>query len=476
MGSTGKFSFFIISVLLILFAVQVQSQSNQADLATIQDMQQSFRSVAQKVLPVVVEINVISVSTQNIPRALSPFEFFLNPSPDGGTSQEREFRQPGLGSGVIVHRKSDHVYILTNNHVIGNADEISVQLYDERQFEAKTVGKDARLDLALIEFTTNDEIQIASLGDSDSLQVGDLVFAFGNPYGFESTVTAGIVSALGRRADPNMAIASFTDYIQTDAAIHHGNSGGALVNIYGEIIGINTWIASQTGASIGLGFAIPVNMAKRAIKDFLERGKIVYGWLGVSIADLIEVPGSAEDFKIGSQTGSLILNIYKNSPAEKDGILPGDFILRVNNAPIQNKTEFSAAIGNIAPGDRAALTLLRNGKQQRLSVTLEERESEDALQSNVNLWPGFVAYRLTDAVRNSYRLAGSDDGIIIIYVSAESPAATAGMQQFDMVKSVNRKRIRTLLDLYSNMNSASGRTIEIEISREETTVRLNLPN
>ena len=463
-----------IILTFLLLAQTAFTQSQTSTLATIQEMQQSFRTVAQKVLPTVVEVNVIAVIRQNIPRTLSPFDFFFNPSPGEDQFQEREYRQPGLGSGVIVHRDGNRVYVLTNNHVIGNADEISIRLYDEREFEAKIVGKDERLDLALVEFTTREDVEIAELGDSDALFVGDWVLAIGNPYGFESTVTAGIISALGRRVNPEMAIAGFTEYIQTDAAINQGNSGGALVNIHGEIIGINTWIASQSGGSVGLGFAIPVNTAKRAIHDFLQKGRIVYGWLGVGIADLYEIPGSAEDLKLGSETGSLIINVYKDSPAHRDGMMPGDFVVSVNNTPIRNKTDFSVAIGNIAPGERALLTLLRNAKQQRISVTLDERDSDESTHSNSNLWPGFVGVKITDEVRASLQLPGSAEGVILAYIAADSPAAKAGLQQGDIVKEVNGKRVPSLSDLYGAVNSAGGRTIEFETIREGRTVRLRL--
>ena len=228
--------------------------SSQADkeIGSLESFQYSFRQVAGQALPVVVEINVVEVVRQTGPGFDSPWEFFFGPSPRQGEDEE-EFRQPGLGSGVIVQRDGKKAYVVTNNHVVGSADEISVRLHDGREYEARIVGKDPRTDLSLVVFETNEEVPVARLGDSDSLQVGDWALAVGNPFGFESTVTAGIISALGRRPERGTQIASFTDYIQTDAAINPGNSGGPLVDLDGRVIGINsraTLFANNIGLSL----------------------------------------------------------------------------------------------------------------------------------------------------------------------------------------------------------------------------------
>ncbi|MFQ3621654.1 MAG: trypsin-like peptidase domain-containing protein, partial [Spirochaetales bacterium] len=263
---------------------------SKAELNTLETYQSALRRVAQRTLPVVVEIQVVEVVRQ--PRPVfdlfgNPFEFFFGPQDRNQRTprnqpQEREFRRQGLGSGVIVQRNGNTVYVLTNNHVAGNASEIKISLHDGREFDGKLVGTDPRRDLALLSFETKETVPIAELGDSDTVQVGDFAIAVGNPLGFESTVTFGIVSAVGRKAQPGMDIGNFTDFIQTDAAINPGNSGGALVNIYGQVIGINTWIASQSGGNIGLGFAIPINNAKKVINDIIAKGSVEYGWLGVN--------------------------------------------------------------------------------------------------------------------------------------------------------------------------------------------------
>ncbi|HTP59626.1 MAG TPA: trypsin-like peptidase domain-containing protein, partial [Spirochaetia bacterium] len=245
----------------------------------LQAIQYSFREVAKKVLPVVVEIDVTEVVKQQAPMQ-SPFDWFFNQPPGGRGGGDRSFRRSGLGSGILVRKGSGSYFVLTNNHVVDQATNISVKLADQRVFRAKVVGTDPRKDLAVVSFDSRDAIPLADLGDSNDLQVGDIVLAVGNPLGFENTITMGIVSALGRRG-PSGQVAPNTDYIQTDASINQGNSGGALVNVKGEVIGINTWIAAPTGGNVGLGFAIPVNNVKKAIDDFLSKGKVEYGWLGV---------------------------------------------------------------------------------------------------------------------------------------------------------------------------------------------------
>jgi serine protease Do len=252
-------------------AVVSAQQAGNLEIATehLIDLQQCYRQISKSVMPVVAEINVIEVIRQKVSRPISPWEFFFGPAPDQTAAEEREYRKTGLGSGVIVGQTGEHVYVLTNNHLVGNAERIGVRLYDGRQFEAEIDLRDPQTDLALIRVETGEVVPVARLGDSDELQVGDIVLAVGNPFGFESTVTAGIVSAVGRNRNGS-STALNADYVQTDAAINPGNSGGALVNIKGEIIGINTWIASTTGASVGLGFAIPINYAKKIIEASLS--------------------------------------------------------------------------------------------------------------------------------------------------------------------------------------------------------------
>jgi serine protease Do len=434
------------------------------DLNAARSLQNTFRRVAQEVLPVVVQINTVQVVTQEDPQ--NPFEFFFGPRQD--QDQEREFRRPGLGSGVLVRRDGNTVYALTNNHVVGDASEILVTLSDEREFDAEIVGKDARTDLALVRFETSEELPLARLGDSDTLGVGDWVMAIGNPFGFESTVTAGIVSAVGRRAAPGSPIAGFTDYIQTDASVNPGNSGGALVNLNAEIIGINTWIASRTGGSVGLGFAIPINNAKRAIEDFISEGRIVYGWLGVSIQDVSEdvLPQLAEELGIDGTGGALVINVHRGAPAEQSGLRPGDFITRVGETNVDDSVELTRVIGNIEPGRSVSFGYIRNGEERSASVTLERRGTEEEVSDSSDLWPGMLTVGITDELRQQRQVPRNVEGVIVASVVPESPAAVAGVRGGDIIVSVNDNEIDSVQEFYQQINNPGGNEILFRILRQ----------
>lgn len=449
-----------------------------ADTSSARSLQTSFRQVAAEVLPVIVEVNVVEVVRQQMPDSISPFDFFFGPGPDNNREQpqEREFRRPGLGSGVIVRKDGNKVYVLTNSHVVGNADEISVKLHDQREFDAKTIGKDNRLDLALIEFSTKEDVPIARLGNSDNLYVGDWVMAVGNPYGFESTVTAGIVSALGREPEPTMQVSGFTDYIQTDAAINPGNSGGALVNLDGEIVGINTWIASQSGGSVGIGFAIPINNAKKAISDFITSGKVEYGWLGVSIQDPIEeiMPGVAEDLEIEDEEGSLVINVYKNSPADKGGFLPGDFITRVGEVYITDSNHLTRVVGNLKPGKTINFHIIRYGKEKVLEVTLDVRKQEEELAEDTSLWPGLTVIGLTNEIKKELNVPDDVDGVVIAAVFPDTSSDSVGLRSGDIVTAVDKKPVYDVMDFYKTINTADSKEVMFRVFREGNEILLGL--
>jgi serine protease Do len=441
---------------------------------SLEQIQYSFRDVARTVLPVVVEINTEEVVTQRAPRFQSPWDFFFgNPE---NAPQEREFRQPGLGSGVLVQREGTKIYVLTNNHVVGSADKISVRLHDEREFSGKLVAADPRRDLAVVVFETREQVPLASLGDSDALQVGDLVLAVGNPFGFESTVTMGIVSALGRRAETGASIANLTDYIQTDAAINPGNSGGALVNLRGEVIGINTWIASQTGSNSGLGFAVPINNARKTVGDILSKGKVEYGWLGVSINDLDSraFPGVREQFQVGDQGGAFVLNIYKGSPAQKAGVQPGDYITAIGGRSLRNADQLTQIVGNLPAGKDYEVKLVRAGTPLTLSIRLGIREEEKELAAqNKNLWPGLFVGVLTDELRKELKVADKVKGPIVTAVWENSPAAVAGLKQGDVVLKINDTEVLTVFDFYQELNAAS-KDVMLRLWREDNELVIGL--
>ena len=446
-------------------------------------LQTQYRLVAEKVLPSVVEINVVEVIRQQVnPSFSSPWDLFgdawpFQQAPENKEApQEREFRQQGLGSGVIIRERGNTHYIITNNHVVGNADEISIKLYDGREFDAEIIGTDGRTDLALISFESDDNIPVLRLGDSDRLNVGDFVFAVGNPLGFESSVTQGIVSALGRKAQEGSQIANFTDYIQTDAAINPGNSGGALVNLDGDLIGINTWIASNTGGSDGLGFAIPVNNAKKAINDFIEKGEIIYGWLGVSISDITGINNEtlAEDLKISNKSGSLVLNVYTDSPAFKGGLLPGDFIIKVDNTGIENSNQLTNYIGNIDPGTTKRFTVLRYGREENLTIKLDARDTEQKIQENNNLWPGMIVNSLSQDIREQIEIPDNIKGIIIGAVIPGTASDTAGLKAGDVITKVNNKRVDSVLDFYKEFNSDENDEVPFRVYRDGREILIGL--
>ena len=442
---------------------------------SLEQIQYSFRGVAEAVLPVVVEINTEEVVAQRGPRFQSPWDFFFG-NPENRQGQEREFRQPGLGSGVLVQREGNKVYVLTNNHVVGSADKINVRLHDEREFSGKLVAADPRRDLAVVVFETREQLPLASLGDSDHLAVGDLVLAVGNPFGFESTVTMGIISALGRRADMGASVATLTDYIQTDAAINPGNSGGALVNLRGEVVGINTWIASQTGSNSGLGFAVPINNARKTVSDILSKGKVEYGWLGVSINNLDDrlFPGVREQFKVGDQGGAFVLNVYKGSPAFKAGVQPGDYVLSIGGQTLRNADQLTQVVGNLAAGKDYELKLMRGGSPLTLSIRLAIREEEKELAAqNKNLWPGLFVGVLTDDLRKELKLADKARGPIITAVWENSPAAVAGLKQGDVVLKVNDTEVPSVFEFYQELNAAK-KDVMLRLLREDNELVIGL--
>ena len=429
----------------------------------LEDIQSSFRAVAQRVIPTVVEIDVVDVVKR--PVNTNPFEFFFGPQGSNQAPKEQEFKQYGLGSGVIVSRDGNKVYVLTNNHVTGKAEEISVKLSDQRQFNAKLVGTDERKDLALVVFETRDQVPIAALGNSNNLQVGDWVLAIGNPLGFSSTITSGIVSAMARHSLPGSDNAGFTDYIQTDAAINQGNSGGALVNIKGEVVGINTWIASPSGGNVGLGFAIPINDAKKDIEDLLSKGKIEYGWLGAYIGNLPKTP--ALEMKVDGVNGAFVSNVFKGSPADRAGIQPGDYVTALNGTPIKDANQLLHMVGNLSPGERARFELIRAGSPLTLTAGIAVRGQKNEIEKNANrVWPGLYVTDVNDDIRKSLDLPASNDGVVVAAVEQGSASAVAGLRQGDVIEKINGQAVRNVAGFYSLLNTNKGSELMFRIYRQ----------
>ncbi len=437
-------------------------------VANPEEMQQAFMAVADEVLPSVVEVNVLQIVEQ---RPQSLFEYFFG-NPEQGQGEQR---RPGLGSGVIVRTNDGTVYVVTNYHVVQNADEIGVVLHDGREFEASLVGGDQRTDLAMLEFSSSDDIPVIDLGDSDDVRVGQWALAIGNPYGFESSMTAGIISAVGRTAQPGTPIGGFTEYIQTDAAINPGNSGGALVDLDGRLIGINSWIASQSGSSAGIGFAIPTNVVKGAIGDFIEHGRIIYGWLGVTVIDPTSqrLPGLAADLGVEGESGVLIDNLHQASPASDAGVLPGDFVTEVDGSAVENAVGFARSVGGNSPGTEVSFTVIRSGDEQTLSVTLDEQPEPEELNNPANFWPGMNIIPITDEIRNQSEIPGSLEGVIAIRVIGGSPVAGAGIRRGDVITAINGTDTHGAQEFYDALNAASGR-VEFSINRGGREIGISL--
>lgn len=434
---------------------------SQDSLRIVEALQDSFRAISNGLLPSVVEVDVTETKTVT---AIDPFEdfrrfFFGNPGAqdNGGGKKQRSYEQKGLGSGVIVRRTGNTLYVLTNNHVAGDATKIVVKLNDGREFDGKLVGADSRMDIALVSFETKDkEIPVATLGDSDKVQTGDICFAMGAPLGFSQSVTQGIISAKGRSGS---GIGNINDFIQTDAAINQGNSGGPLVNIYGEVIGINTWIASQSGGSQGLGFSIPINNIKNAIDSFISDGKIVYGWLGVSLMDATKEYKS--ELGVGDKDGALASQLFIGSPAQKCGMHPGDYIIELNGNKVKNVNQLVRDVGLLEAGSQAKFKVIRSGKTVELNIKIEER-SEKVSSDNGKLWPGFIASPLTENVRKELNLEDKVKGVVVSNVMEKSPAASLRIQDTDIITAVNGVGVKNLSEFYGELSKAD-RTINFDI-------------
>ena len=324
----------------------------------------SYRDAAARAMPAVVNILTLQVPKRGAhPLARDPFfkRFFGERDPD---AEDGEDLKNSLGSGVIVSHEG---YVLTNNHVVEGADEIEVVLTDGRKAPAKIVGLDPETDLAVIKINL-DKLPVIVLGQSELARVGDVVLAIGNPFGVGQTVTMGIISALGRN---NLHINSFENFIQTDAAINFGNSGGALVDTRGNLIGINTAIYSQSGGSVGIGFAIPVSTAKTVMEAIIKDGHVVRGWIGVETQDI--TPELAQSFNLQRTSGAIIAGVVRNGPADKAGIVPGDILLTVEGKPVGDTTEMLNLIAQLPPGGKAKMTVLRKNREAALDVVVGKR-------------------------------------------------------------------------------------------------------
>lgn len=446
----------LVSVAVLLVLVGGAAFGQQ----TLVGLQTSFRQIAQDVLPAVVQVDVVNVVEQRASR----LPFFQFREPDEENSRPREFRREGLGSGVMFRQDDDTVYVVTNYHVVGDADEIRVALDDGRDYPATLLGSDERRDIAVLSFTTDEELPMAEFGDSDALLAGDWVVAIGNPLGFQSTITAGIVSAVGRTG--NGTISPFTDYIQTDAAINRGNSGGALVNLDGRVVGINTWIASPSGGNIGIGFAIPINVVENVIDQILETGEVAYAWLGVTPADPPDE--LREAMELGDADGAFIRNVIQDSPADRAGLRPGDFITALGPTDIEDAAGLLYHVGNLAPETVRTVRLVRQGRPTTVRVRFGRRQPEEQVADlGDKTWPGMMVMPLTDDLREEADVDRGDGEVIIVYVEDDTPAGEAGLRAGDVLQRINNRTVDSVMEFYRIVSEAN-RTLTFDVLRGGT--------
>ncbi len=459
--------FLLLAVLFVFFSgcATGQGRMNSSNsIKTALELQEAFRQIATEVLPVVVELEIIEVTTQQAPEGddfpFSPWHF--GPfDPEQEIEREREFLNRGIGSGVIVAQENTEYYVLTNDHVVGKAEQVRIHLFDKRTFTGEVVGTDDRKDLALIKFDgKNEDIPVAKLGDSDETRVGDWVIAVGNPYGYEYTITSGIVSAIGRRGP----LGTINDFIQTDAAINQGNSGGALVNLYGEVIAINTWISTPTGGNIGLSFSIPINNVKKAVRDFIELGAVQYGWLGISIAEVL--PDVRKELGISDLDGAFVYHVFLDSPADKGGIRPGDFITSVGAIDIENSNHLIFLVGDFEPKETVEFTIIRNGKTIKKDVEIGLRsDAETITNQSEDLWPGIGVIPLTKSIREEFGLGADLQGVMVSEVEPKTPFQEIGVRFGDILTEINGKGVNSMQDFYMIVSTMKHDTIEVEVLR-----------
>lgn len=430
----------------------------------------AMAEVTAAVKPAVV--NISSTKTIRTPGYQSPFfddPFFRRFFGDdfGHFGRPREYKQSGLGSGVIVDRDG---YILTNNHVIRDADEIMVKLSDKREFRGKVIGTDPKTDLAVIKIDSN-HLPVIKLGDSDRLNVGETVIAIGNPFGLNQTVTSGIVSATGRA---NVGIADYEDFIQTDAPINPGNSGGALVNVRGELVGINTAIFSTSGGYQGIGFAIPSSMAKAVMDNLIHKGKVVRGWMGISIQPV--TPDLAKQFGIKDDKGALVGDVIEDGPAEKAGLQRGDVIIEYDGKDVSDPSGLRNIVAATPPGKKVTLKIMRDGRMQKVDVTITELPADmQKLHGGFdNLLKGVMVQGLTAELKKSLAIPKRITGVVVTDIDDSSPASGFLMQN-DVIIEINRKRINSTKDYEAIVSKIkSDQNILLLVFRNGSTTYLSL--
>ncbi len=456
------------------FNPQAYAEEPKISAEAIETLSKTGRAMAEVVAavkPAVVNISSTrTVKTQGIPHP-----FFNDPmlrrffgDDFSGMEKPREFKQASLGSGVIVDKSG---YILTNNHVVKDADEIKIKLSDKREFKGKVIGGDPKTDIAVIKIEA-ENLPVMKMGDSDKMMVGETVIAVGNPFGLSQTVTSGIVSATGRA---DVGITDYENFIQTDAAINPGNSGGALVNVRGELIGINTAIFSTSGGYQGVGFAIPSSMAKVVMDSLIKSGKVVRGWLGVRIQPL--TPDLAKQFGLKDEKGVLVGDVIEESPAEKAGLQRGDVILAFEGKEVGDPGSLRNMAAGTTPGKHVAVKILRDGKYKDIDVVIAE--FPDSLQKAAkefdNYLKGVRVQDLTPEMRSKLNIPKRVTGVIVTGID-EGSAAADTLAQGDMILEIKWKRIGSLKDYETVVSQIKpGEDILLLIYRNGSAIYVTLP-
>jgi len=464
--------FFIVSVVEVLrssFLVPTGTDVQTASAVSPGDSTRapgSFADLAEKVKPCVVNIGTTKVvrgGTRSPFGGGAPFDrYFGDEFFDRffGDAPRREFKQQSLGSGFII---SSDGYIFTNNHVVEHADKIIVKLSDGREYEAKIIGKDAKTDIALIKIKPSENLPVAEIGDSDKLRVGDWVLAIGNPFGLEQTVTAGIVSAKGRV----IGAGPYDNFIQTDASINPGNSGGPLFNMEGKVIGINTAIVAQ---GQGIGFALPISMAKNILPDLKSKGKVSRGWMGVSVQDITEE--MAKSLQLKDRRGAIVSEVFKGDPAERAGIRAGDIVTEINGKQIKDTHELLLSIASFHVGDKVSIKVIRDGREMIFQVTVVERKDQpEAAAAKGGAYEQF-GLAVEDITPEIARYLGipKKTGIIVVRVQSGSPADEMGIQPQDIILQVNKTKIASVKEYVNEVSKKANKgSIMLLIKRGQAT-------